>query len=236
LLLPLAGTAAAGSLELKTVELASEAVRALCASPVKGIPPSMLREAAGIAVIPHVVKVGFLFDGRFGHGVILVHQPDGCWGNPVFVTLTGRGLGGQLGVEATDLVLIFKTKSSLERALKGKLTLGADVTAAAGPLGREAEVVRNARLRAEVYSYSRSRGLFAGVALQGDKLHVDAHANEVFYGIRKCRPEDVLARRGPPIPAAEAIKAVLGALSGAPPAPPPAAVIVPVPPPPSPRR
>jgi lipid-binding SYLF domain-containing protein len=204
----------AGPKELKTVEASAAVVRELSAIPARGIPHVLLHDAAGVAVIPHVVKAGLVIDVKSGHGVVLAHEPDGRWSNPVFVTLKGTGVGGQAGVEATDLVLVFKTKKALDRALLGKLTLGGDVTVAAGPVGREAEAGRDGLFRAEVYTYSRSRGLFVGVSLEGARLHVDAKANEGCYGLRGGRPVDVLAHRGPPVPPVEALKAQLAALSG----------------------
>jgi lipid-binding SYLF domain-containing protein len=221
----------AGSRELKTVESAAEAVHALAAIPLNCIPQSLVQESAGVAVIPHVIKAGFVIDGRFGRGVVLAREPGGRWSNPVFITLGGGGVGGQIGVESTDLVLIFKTKASLDRILrgKGKLTLGGDLSVAAGPVGREAAAATDGRLKAEIYTYSRSRGLFAGVSLEGAALLVDHRANEAFYGLRGCRPEDVLARRIAAVPALESLKAQLSWLAG-----PPPAVLVPVPPPPGP--
>lgn len=214
----------AGAREVKTVESATAVVRAFAALPLRGIPLSLLYDAAGVAVLPHVVKAGLLIDGQFGRGVVLVHGPDGRWSEPVFVTLSGSGVGGQAGVEATDLVLVFKTKASLDRALRGKLTLGADVTIAAGPVGREAERATDQRLlKAEIFSYSRSRGLFAGVSLAGARLHVDEHANKAFYGVRKGQAGEVFARRGAPLASAEALRAELVRLSPTPVPPPPPA-------------
>jgi lipid-binding SYLF domain-containing protein len=236
LLLTLAGAPLrAGSRQLKTVESAAEVVQALSAIPFRGIPRALLHDAAGVAVIPHVLKAGLLVDGRFGRGVVLLHEPDGRWSDPVFVTLAGGGIGGQVGVESTDLVLVFKTRRSLDGVLRGrgKLTLGGDVAVAAGPVGREAEAATDARLKAEIYSYSRSRGLFAGVSLEGAGLLIDRRANEEFYGLRGGLLADVVARRGVPIPAAEALKAHLAGLS-MPPGPPAPAILLPVPAPPPP--
>jgi lipid-binding SYLF domain-containing protein len=147
------------------------------------IPYSLMREAGGVAIFPGVVKAGFLIDGRFGRGVVLARQPNGSWSNPVFITLHGGGVGVQAGIESTDVVLVFRTAQSLDRFLKGKgkLTLGADIGIAAGPLGREAAAATDARLKAEIFSYSRSRGLFAGASLEGSALLVDHRANESFY-------------------------------------------------------
>jgi lipid-binding SYLF domain-containing protein len=203
----------ARSRELKTVESATQVVRALAEIPLRGIPHVLLRDAAGVAIFPQVIKAGLVLDGRFGRGVLLVHEPDGKWSNPVFLSLEGAGVGGQAGLEATELVLVFKTRKSLERVLRGKLTLGGDVTVAAGPLGRDAEAAADGLLNAEIYSYSRSRGLFAGISLEGTALHVEPRANETFYDLRGGRPEDILARRDKAIPAVEGLKAALFRLS-----------------------
>jgi lipid-binding SYLF domain-containing protein len=213
------------SQEQRTVELAGETVAALSAIPLRGIPHALLHNAAGVAVIPHVVKAGLVIGGRFGRGVVLVHEPGGRWSNPVFVTLSGGSIGGQVGIETTDLVLVFKTSKSLERALNGKLTLGGDVTVAAGPIGREIEAGTDRRLPLpDICTYSRSRGLFAGVSVEGARLQVDGHANDTFYGLRNCRSADVLAYHGPTFAVVEALKDQLYHL-GTPPAPP---ILVPV--------
>jgi lipid-binding SYLF domain-containing protein len=203
----------AGSRELKTVEAATAVIRALGDIPLKGIPHALMHEAAGVAIFPHVVKAGLVVDERFGHGVIIVHEPDGRWSNPVFASLEGVGVGGQAGIETTELVLVFKTRKSLERALRGKLTLGGDVSIAAGPLGREAEAATDRWLRAEIFSYSRSRGLFAGVSLEGAGLRVDTRANERFYSLKEGRPEAVLSHREISIAAVKGLQAQIARLS-----------------------
>lgn len=176
----------AGDRERATLEEAGDAAEALADIHFKGIPAALMRDAAGVAVIPHVVKAGFVVDGRFGRGVVLAHRPDGSWADPLFLTLAGGGVGWQAGVEATDVVLVFKSRESLDRLLKGKdkLTLGGDVGVAAGPLGRQAEAATDPMLKAEIYSYSRSRGLFAGAALEGSALLIDRRADDAFYGPR----------------------------------------------------
>jgi lipid-binding SYLF domain-containing protein len=214
--------------EPKTIAAATSALEGLSVLAVRGIPHTLLRDAVGVAIIPHVVKVGLVIDKSFGRGVLLVHHPTGRWSDPIFITLSGGGIGGQVGVESTDLVLVFKTKKSLERALQGRLTLGSDVSVAAGPIGREAEVASDRGLRTEIFTYSRSRGLFVGLSVEGARLHIDGHANEVYYGLHEGDPGHVLGRRGPGIPAAEYLKEHLERLSTppAPPAPPPAPVII----------
>jgi lipid-binding SYLF domain-containing protein len=188
------------------------------AAPLHHIPAEFLRDATGVAVIPRIVKAGILFDARFGRGVVLVRQPDGSWSNPVFVKLEGFGIGGEAGVESTDLVLIFKTKTGLEHMLQGKekLTLGTDAAVAAGPVGKEVEIGVRGR-RAEIFSYSRSRGLFAGVSLQGAGLMIDREANGAFYGIHGGHAAEVLAHHG--IPAAEGVRVEVTRLITPPPPP-----------------
>jgi lipid-binding SYLF domain-containing protein len=193
-LLALLAPLRAGGRENRTAESAAEVLRALGDIPARGIPRGLLHDASGVAVIPHAVKAGLLVDGRFGRGLVLVRRPDGTWSNPAFLTLEGGGVGLQVGVESTDLVLVFRTAGGLDRFLKGKgkLTLGGDVSVAAGLIGREAEAATDARLRAEILSYSRSRGLFAGASLEGARLVVDHRANDAFYGLRGCKVADVV--------------------------------------------
>src|SRR5207245_392761 len=123
------------------VSSAAEVLQALSAVPFGGIPRTLLQDAQGIVIVPDVIKAGFVIGGRHGRGVALVRGPSGAWGNPVFVSLTGGGIGWQIGVQSTDVVLVFKTRKGLDRILEGKdkLTLGADVAVAAGPVGRQAE-------------------------------------------------------------------------------------------------
>ena len=209
----------ATSREVKTVEAAAAIVHEF-AAPLHHIPAQFLRDATGVAIVPHIVKAGVVFDARFGRGVVLVRQPDGSWSNPVFVKLEGFGVGGEAGIESTDLVLIFKTRTGLDHMLHGKekLTLGTDAAVAVGPVGKEAEVGVRGR-RAEIFSYSRSRGLFAGVSVEGAGLKIDREANEAFYGIHGGHSAEVLAHRG--IPAAEGVRTEVTRLIALPPPPPP---------------
>lgn len=207
----------ASNREIRTLEAAADVVQSLSV-----IPWGLLHDAAGVAILPHAVKAALVVDEQFGRGVILIHQPDGRWSNPLFITLHSAGIGGQAGIESTDLVLIFKTRKSLDRALQGKLTLGEEVSIAAGPIGRDAAVAADGRLlRADMLSYSRSRGLFAGVSLQSAKLHIDTHSNKTFYGVREGSPTEVLNHRGASHAAVETLKARLLGLRTPPVAPPP---------------
>lgn len=164
---------------------ADNAVRVLnevMQAPDKAIPRDLLRDARAIAVIPDMVKAGFIFGGRRGEGLISVKTADGTWSNPSFITMTGGSVGFQIGVSSTDVVLVFRTQRGVDSIVRGKFTLGADASAAAGPVGRTATAATDGNLKAEIYSYSRSRGLFAGVALDGSALRIDYDANVLVYG------------------------------------------------------
>jgi lipid-binding SYLF domain-containing protein len=176
------GSVLAQSREAATVEAAGEVVDALAAIPLKGIPPALFKEAQGVAIFPGVLKAGFLVGGRFGHGVLLVREKDDSWGPPTFLRIRGGSFGFQVGAQSTDLILLFKTKDSVDRIFKGKrkVTLGADLAVAAGPIGRQAEAATDAQLKPEIYSYSRSRGLFAGMALEGAGLLADPAATQDY--------------------------------------------------------
>jgi SH3 domain-containing YSC84-like protein 1 len=152
------------------------------AIPISAIPEKLLSEAQGIAIIPDVLKIGFIAGIRRGHGVVLVRDPNGAWSLPQFVTLTGGSIGWQAGVQGTDVILVFVTKKSVDGLLSGKFTIGADAAAAAGPVGRNAMAATDARLKAEILSYSRSRGLFAGLALDGSVIEINPVAQTTYYG------------------------------------------------------
>jgi lipid-binding SYLF domain-containing protein len=147
------------------------------------IPTWLLERAYGIVVVPQVVKAALMLGGRGGKGVLAVRNPDGSWSNPVFVTLGGINFGLQFGVQATDVVLVLMSRQSVEGISDGKVTLGADASVAAGPIGRSSAAATDATLSAQVLSYSRNSGLFAGVALDGSVLSIDRKANETAYGI-----------------------------------------------------
>ncbi|TWU58571.1 hypothetical protein Poly51_13500 [Rubripirellula tenax] len=145
------------------------------------IPQAMLADAFGVAIIPNVVKGSFIVGARHGRGLVFVREPNGIWHAPVFVSLTGGNIGWQVGVQSSDIILVFKTARSIQGLLSGKLTLGADAAAAAGPVGRETGVATDGQLKAEIYTYSRSRGLFAGVSIDGSVVRVDPIANGSYY-------------------------------------------------------
>lgn len=210
LAVPAASSIAAGE-EAKRIESAVEVLSKVMEIPESAIPPALLADAHGIAVIPGVIKVGFVVGGQFGRGVLAVRGKDGAWSNPVFVSLKSGSVGWQIGAESTDFVLVFKTKRSIEGIMKGQYTLGADAGVAAGPVGRTAKASTDIGLKAEIYSYSRSRGLFAGVSLEGSSLQVDDKANAAYYGKEDVRPSAILAGKEVRVPeGADRLKASLG--------------------------
>lgn len=192
----IAAPASAATKEEQRVVDATAVVEQLLNIPEQSIPPSLLARAHGIAVIPNMIKAGFIVGGRHGKGVLIVRQPDNTWSNPAFVRMTGGSVGWQAGAQSTDIILVFKTRRSVEGITNGKLTLGADASVAAGPVGRHTEVATDIKFKSEVYSYSRSRGLFAGVALEGAGLTMDRKGNAAFYGSSSITPEQIFSGGG----------------------------------------
>lgn len=177
----LAVAQSAATREEQTVQSASAVLNEIMSAERTRIPQSMLADAQGVAIVPNVLKGGFVVGVRHGRGVVLVRDEQGGWQPPQFISLTGGSLGWQAGVQATDVVLVFKTEKSVQNLMRGKFTLGVDAAAAAGPVGREAAAATDARLQAEIYSYSRSRGLFAGVSLDGSALQMEPESNQAYY-------------------------------------------------------
>jgi len=170
-----------------------DVVKAVKAMPEEGIPQALLNNAHGIMIVPGVIKVGFVIGGRYGTGILTVRDEKGAWTDPVFVKIAGGSLGWQIGAQSTDLILVFKSKASVDGILKGKFTLGADASVAAGPVGRSAAGATDVTLKSEIYSYSRSRGLFAGISLDGAALTIDDDADASFYGKSDLNPKDIVA-------------------------------------------
>lgn len=211
----LPAVAAADPRSTSTMDGAIDVLNDLALVPEKRVPPKLLGDASAVMIAPDVVKGGFVLGARHGHGVLLVRQKDG-WSNPIFVTVTGGSIGFQAGVASTDLFLVIRNARSLDRIFKGagKLALGADASVAAGPVGREVAAATDGQLQAEIWTYSRSRGLFGGVALDGDTILVDHRANERYYGkSRVTVPEIVAGSVRAPVEAAS-LRARLGDWSG----------------------
>jgi len=160
---------------------AAKTLREMMASDDHAIPDWMLAKAEGIAVIPNTLK-GALGVGGYGGEGLIAKKQGGDWSAPMFIDFGGASIGLQAGVESSDLILVFTSKKGLDALVKDKVKLGADASVAAGPLGRNAEVGTNATVDTAIYTYSRSKGLFAGVALDGAVIQIDDSKNEKVYG------------------------------------------------------
>ena len=191
-LLAVAGVAHAQAREEARLMLATQVLEELRAQRDQFIPDRLLERAHGIAVFPDVNKGAFFVGGRYGQGALVVRDKNGRFSSPVFVRLAGGSVGWQWGVQQTDIVLVFTTKKGIERITEGKMTLGADASVAAGPVGRQASAATDATFKAEVYSYSRSRGLFAGIALDGSALTIDRKSNASFYRTKGVSAEQII--------------------------------------------
>ncbi len=197
-----AAPASAAGEETARVAAAADVMNQIMQIPEKAIPPALLSGAQGLAIVPGVIKLGFVVGGQYGRGVLVVREKDGSWSEPVFVTLTSGSVGWQIGAESTDFVLVFKNRRGIDGILSGKYTLGADAAVAAGPVGRRAEAATDVKLAGEIYSYSRNRGLFAGVSLEGSALQVDDAADAAFYGRRGISASEIVNGTGLTTPAA----------------------------------
>ncbi len=171
---------------------AIEVIEEMVEIPEEGIPEALLSKAYGIAIIPKVIKAAWVVGGRYGKGVLLVRKDTGEWSQPCFVRIAGGSVGWQIGVQSTDIILVFKRRKSIDSITEGKITLGADASVAAGPVGRRAEASTDIALEAEIYSYSKSRGLFAGVSIEGAAIQIDEEANTHFYRRDDVTPRDIL--------------------------------------------
>lgn len=182
LLFCLAAPFASAGTESEKVSASLDVLRDITRIPEKGILAALLSNAHGIVIVPDVVKLGFVVGGKYGTGILMVHKSDGTWSNPAFVSLFGGSFGWQVGAEATDLILIFKSRRGIDGIRNGKFTIGADASVAAGPVGRSVSASTDVLLKAEIVSYSRNRGIFAGVSLEGASLRIDDDANVNYYG------------------------------------------------------
>jgi lipid-binding SYLF domain-containing protein len=150
----------------------------------KGVPSSIMESALGIAVFPSLLKGGLVFGAQRGRGILSVRdKKGGGWSSPAFLTITGGSFGAQIGGQSIDLILVIKDQTGLEQLVQNQFKIGADASVAAGPVGRDASAATDIQMRAKILSYSRSRGLFAGVTLNGSTIRQDRDANDRFYGM-----------------------------------------------------
>lgn len=169
--------------EVKRVNEATIILEEIMGASDKSVPRTIMEKAEGIAVFPSMLKGGLVVGAQHGRGILSVrNKKTGGWSSPAFLTINGGSLGMQIGAQAIDLVLVVNGQRGLEQLVKNQFKIGADASVAAGPVGRDASASTDLQMRAAILSYSRSRGLFAGVTLNGSTIRQDRDANERFYG------------------------------------------------------
>ncbi|MVN22094.1 lipid-binding SYLF domain-containing protein [Mucilaginibacter arboris] len=175
----------------------------------ESIPKQLMQKTEGIIIIPGLINAGFVVGGKRGKGIAMIKNADGTWSNPVFLTMTGGSLGFQAGIQSVDLVLVFLDKTSLQNIGKSSFTLGGDISVAAGPVGRNSSAGTDYKMESEVYSYSRSKGLFAGISLSGSSLDIDQKANSSFYGDEDGAAALFANKKASTVPAVKTLKQTL---------------------------
>jgi SH3 domain-containing YSC84-like protein 1 len=166
---------------IKRLQMAADVLDAVTSAPDKGIPLEVLDHAKCIAVVPHMVKGGFIFGGQGGGGVATCRTASG-WSAPAFFTIAGGSFGLQIGVEGVDLVMVVQNEQGMNRFLGSKFQIGADASAAAGPVGRHASAGTDWKMDAEILTYSRAKGVFGGLTLNGNGISTDSDSNKILYG------------------------------------------------------
>jgi lipid-binding SYLF domain-containing protein len=189
--------------EIAVINDAIEVLNELTSTPDSAIPRSLLERAEAVVVIPSLIKGGFIVGAKHGKGIMSTRDAvTRQWSAPAFVNMTGGSIGWQIGAEAVDLVLLVMNKQGVNDLLANKFTLGGSASVTAGPVGRTAQASTDAQVGAQILAYSRSRGLFAGAAFEGAKLHADDSDIEDFYGREYDVEEVVRGKVSGPVPAA----------------------------------
>jgi len=192
------------------LDKAAEVLQQVMAAPDKGIPQEVMDHAKCVAVVPHMVKGGFVFGAEGGRGVATCRTANG-WSAPAFFSIEGGSWGLQIGVEGIDLVMIFQNEQGMEHLLTSKFKVGGDASAAAGPVGRHASADTDWKMDAEILTYSRAKGVFAGLSLNGAAVHNDNDSMHAVYG-PDVTERAVLTGTVPPPPSSHAfLAAVRGA-------------------------
>jgi lipid-binding SYLF domain-containing protein len=196
--------------EEQRVRASTVALNELTQAPDKAIPASVLDKAEAIAIFPGVKKAGFVIGGQWGRGLITVRDAKTRrWSSPAFLTMTGGSVGAQIGGEEVDIILVIMNRTGVEHLLSNEFKVGGAVSASAGPLGRAAEASTDLSLRAEILSYSRSRGLYAGATVNGSSIKEDLDANQRFYGKPLSSEDVVFEKMGTSPPSVDELKAAL---------------------------
>ncbi|MDP1571316.1 MAG: lipid-binding SYLF domain-containing protein [Vicinamibacterales bacterium] len=203
--LALPTAAAAQTDEQARITEATKVLAEIMAAEDQAVPRGLMEKAEAIAVFPSLLRAGFIVGGQHGRGIISVRDPEsGTWSAPAFLTITGGSIGAQIGAQAVDLVLVVQNRRGLEQLVRNQFRIGGDAAVSAGPVGRDVSAATDIQMRAQILSYSRSRGLFAGITLNGSTIRQDRDANERFYGKPYRTPQIVFERLGgAPEPTAE---------------------------------
>jgi len=179
----------AGDTATERMSDATNVFTEIMSTPDRGIPQDLLEKAHCIAIVPGLKQAAFVVGGKFGKGFVICRQKGGGWGSPAAIRVEGGSVGFQIGGSSTDVVMLVMNERGLRRLLEDKFTLGGEATVAAGPVGRSTAANTDAQLSAEILSWSRSKGLFAGIALQGATLRPDEDANKEMYGAKLTNKE-----------------------------------------------
>ena len=167
---------------VKRLQRATQVFKEIMSAPDKGIPEDLLDKCECVGIVPGLKKAGLGLGGKYGKGVLMCRKPDRKWTAPSFITIEGGSIGFQIGFTQIDVVMVMMNRKGVDKLIDDKFTLGADASAAAGPVGRQTSAQTNIRLDAEILTYSRAKGLFAGVSLEGATLRQDKDDNSDFYG------------------------------------------------------
>jgi SH3 domain-containing YSC84-like protein 1 len=203
-----AGRTLANNDTANRLNAAADVLNEIMATPDKGIPQDLLDKAACAVIVPNVKKGAFIVGAKYGRGFIVCRRANHGWSAPAGVKVEGGSVGFQIGGSETDVVMLLMNQSAINKLLASKFTIGADASVAAGPVGRSSSAETDAQLHAELLTYSRSRGLFAGVSLQGATLRPDDDANKDMYGKTMSNQDVVLGNVKPPSNAAGLIAAL----------------------------
>lgn len=185
---------------VKRLQRSSEVFSEIMRTPDKGIPEDLLDKCECVGIVPGLKKGGLGIGGKYGRGVLMCRKPDRSWTAPSFITIEGGSVGFQIGFTQIDVVMLIMNRKGIEKLIGDKFTVGADASAAAGPVGRQTSAQTNIRLDAEILTYSRAKGLFAGVALDGATLRQDKDDNRDFYG-KEVDARTILLDGSVPMPA-----------------------------------
>jgi SH3 domain-containing YSC84-like protein 1 len=172
----------ADSGDFERLKASAEVLHEIMSAPDKAVPADLFRRAYCVVIIPNMLKGGFIFSGKYGRGFASCRKPEGGWTSPAGMRIEGGGFGLQAGGASTDLVLLVMSKRGMRGMLSTKFTLGGEISAAAGPVGRDTTAQTDPSMRADILSWSRSRGIFGGISLQGGTLRSDGDANQAIYG------------------------------------------------------